>query len=848
LLPLAALGLGLHPALAQPDLRPLGTVPPFVEIVQPQSLRFFNALIHHHEWGLEDDSLLSIGNAYSLLQPGRPLDAFLAHYHERNQDFALGSQLLDNATPIYEQLLFQGGRWGFRQGEWSGGLWFGQSQNALQELQGLYQRQQLGGASLAWTPDDFHAYGVTVMPYASVPGGGIDRTLTMAQLYQGGESESGAGYGLSAGYGRDSASGNSAFRILGGYHSDQLDLSFSTRSQGSQFGPPTGLFDLRGTSFSNLTGVLRFSPNWSFLEADNLSDVFMGTGQATHVSSYSHSLRYQDEDSSLTVGLQQLGLATPGSQLNTNSLFLNGYTRMGSWTLNGQARRNRGNLNSNELGLGVTVPLSDWLSLRAQEFYTSGQAGQSSLATNAGLYFQLGELGQADIGYFRQDNIQNTVFSRAPRDSLVANAHLNLLGNLKLNATVNPQTFSLINLRWIADEHQEFVLEHRFQNGENRFFYNDFTSVPLGHVTTLTWNASWGGPMERRLRSELEGRLQVQVGAPNVTVAVGERRATSDERGVAYFGQLAPGTYRVRLLDLPEVLELVGSSEQEVEVEPGRSAQPTFESVPHSGLEIVVFQDPEALGRIPGVDYQPVAGARVELNGLPLTSGPDGRIRDMRLEPGAYRVSLDPSSLEAGMELTTPAERSGDLKAGQTRRLEFGVRGFGQGELELLEYLPGALDEAGARPVEVGVLVGGRLIGRSDGRGRLLARLPVGATRFQVDLADAGPVGSLLIRPNQTSQARLAFYHKAEVQVQVQGLPAGAGLALRLLGPDGFEKGPVYLGSPPRYDFRQLAPGRYRVLVERDTLPAGLGADPLELRVGSGDRLKVVMPLKEVKP
>ncbi|MFN8609850.1 MAG: carboxypeptidase-like regulatory domain-containing protein [Vulcanimicrobiota bacterium] len=837
---------------AQPDPRGLGTVPNFEDIRQPPGLRFVNAFIHHQEWGLGQEQLLSVANAYSLLQPGRPLDAFLAQWHQKDQDFALGSQLLNNATPIYEQFLFQGGRWGWQRGAWSGGLFFGQSQNALQELRGTFERQQVAGASVGWSPDDFHAYGLTLMPYASQAYGGIDRYLAMAQVYQAQEFRDGGGYGLSAGYGRDSASGDSAFRVLGGFHSPWLDLDLSTRSIGSRFGPSTGFFDLRGTSFSSLTGTIRLSPEWSVQESASLSDTFMNTAQAAHIASWNHSLRYQTKDLAVSAGVQQLSQVAQGFSSSSNSYYLNAYAQWDQLRLNTILRHTVGNYQNDELGLGLTFPMNDWLSVRLQEFYNSGGA----LASNAGLIFNLGQYGTADLGYYRQDQLQNTVFRQANRDSLVANAQLNLLGNLKLRASINPQSFSLAQLRWVADEHQEFTLEHRFQNPQNRFFYDDFTSVPLGHVTTLSWNASWGGPLETRLRGELESRARVRVlteegrAVEGARLRLGDREAVTGRDGLAFFGKLPAGPSELKVSQLPENYELVGSGVEALEVEPGRTAERDFLTTAHSGLELIVFQDPEAEGKILGADYTPAAPTRIWVNDQAYLSDQDGKVRLHRLAAGQVRIRVDPSSLQAGMELTTAAEQTADLETGKTRRIEMGLRGFGELALQVLEYRPGAWSPQGAVPAaNVGLLNNRRPIGRTDSSGRFQGRVPAGRSLLEVDLGGTG--GRLVseIPVNQSSRATLIFYRLARLHLSFQGLPADTVLGVSLEGPDGVVMGPTYVGQAG-HDFVRLSPGNYQLRLEKQTLPEHFSTEQMTvpIKIGSGQSDSLLVKFKEVRP
>ena len=857
---LATLCLALgSTAGAQPQVIPLGVTPKFEEIQQPQSLRYYNALINHHEWGLPDQGLFSVGNAYSLLQPTRPLDAFLAHYHQRRQDISLGSQFLNNATPIYEQLLVQGARWGWHEGPWATGLWYGQTQDALQELQGQYLRQQLAGLSLAYTPNDFGSYGFSVMPYASLPSGGFDRTLYMGQVYHGGEWESGASYGLSLGYGLDSGGagaqvgGRQAFRLLGGYSSQLLNLDFSTRSLGHNFGPPTGMFDLRGTSFSNLVGTVHLSPEWSLSESANLSDIGMGGTSPTHVSSFMHSIRYYRDNLSVTAGVQQLDLLSQDTNLHSDSFFLSLSGNLGKTVLSGQLRHNQGSLQDDEVGLGITYPLFDNVKVRLQEFYTSGQSGANSLATNAGVLFDLGELGSADIGYYRQDSIQNTVLFNASRDNLVANADLNLLGNLKLRASVNPQAFSLIGLRWVADEHNEFMLEHRFQQNQNRFFYSDYTNVPLGHITTLSWTTSWGGPIEKRLRSELEGKARIQVRAhppgsqelsavANATMTLGKRQATTDQEGNAYFSQLLPGHHKVALTGgLGEAYEIEGSSEREFDVDPGRTAQLAFQAIAYSGFEVVVFNDADDQRQIKSFDYTPIAGVRVRLDGLGEELTPaDGKILRTHLQPGPYRISLDKSSLEAGMELTTPEQVALVLEPGKTQRVVFGVRGFGDVAVQLLEFLPGAMTAEGARPApNVGIRHQSQLLGRTDAKGELSAHLPAGRVALQLDVPDTALASGSLnaeVRVNRQNPLPLTFYRLAQLKVRIDGAPSVAGSAISLEGPDGKTYPPAYLSPQGFHDFRQLPIGRYRLRLEPDTLPAGYAPQRAVYTVDLGSR------------
>lgn len=69
-----------------------------------------------------------------------------------------------------------------------------------------------------------------------------------------------------------------------------------------------------------------------------------------------------------------------------------------------------GAFRSDELGVGVSFPVSDWLSLRLQEYY-SGSGG--ALSTNAGLLFDLGQLGLSGSWLLPPGPTAEHYFSRA---------------------------------------------------------------------------------------------------------------------------------------------------------------------------------------------------------------------------------------------------------------------------------------------------------------------------------------------------------------------------------------------------------------------------------------------------
>jgi hypothetical protein len=843
------------PAAGQTEVTPLGATPSFDDIVQPYYLRYYNALLTHAEWALNPPgSLFSFGGSYSLLQSGRPLDNVLADWHQPNADLTLGSQLLTNATPIYEQFLVDGVRYGWHKGTSSGTIWYGQSQNPAQELTGLYQRQQTAGFSYAFTPNDFHSVGVSLMPYGSKVNGGFDRSMMMGQFYQGGESANGSSYGVSLGLGYDpTGSGlsqgssdfgsRSALKALASYTSEGVNLSLNSHIMGLDFGPTSGINDLRGTQFTSFLGTDHLTDKLDWQESVNISDIGMGTGKGTYASDLTHTLRYRGQGYFLQGSLEQLRSDSPGSTLKADSLFLLGSGSLGAVQLNGQARYTRRNNDGNqlELGLGTSFPVNDVLSLQFQENLNSsdGQANsRTDFTTNAGASLHLGEIGQVQVGYFRQDSLRNSVFYNASRDYFLLSTSLNLTGNVQLQANLN-QGYKSVAIHWQADQHDEFVLEHRSFNQANRFTYADYTSIPLGEVTTLIWHGSWGGPMEKEFRRRLTGRVFVAVQAStpddgpalslaNVTVLVDDARAQTTARGVANFAGLAAGSHRVRLSGggLGPEFEPDGPVEQEVDVQPGRLARLNFHLKATGRLEVLTFNDQENARGLDGAEYVPLAGVRMSMGALGnQTSSAEGKVLLEKLAGGNYTIALDRGSLEPGMELTTAESVSLQIVPGHTSRVVFGARGFGQLDLQLLESQPGG----GTRPV-VGMGVRSRelRIGVTDPQGHFRLRAPAGRNSLALELGNRYYLQSGSLTPtvgvNKTTSASCLLTRYARLHLAVVGSSDPRGSAISLSGPNGKKFPTVFLGPTGTYDFSNLRCGTYKVQLEGDSLPEGFEA------------------------
>ncbi|MBS2034866.1 hypothetical protein JST97_07755 [bacterium] len=850
-------------ALAQEVPHP-GKTRSFETIQVPSYFRNYNSLTTRNEWGLGEDGLLNLSNSYTLLQPSAVLDNFTLDYRREDWDATLGTQFLKDALPIYDQFVLRGARLGWREDAWSAGLWGGTTQDIFGELTGVVQRRELVGATLGYTPDDFGSLGLTVMPYSSQPGGSLDRTLAMAQVYLGGESEQGQSYGLLMGYGRDLQSGGAsgqAFSAQGNYSDDRLRLNLSSFVLGRQFGPPQGLYDLRGRHFSSLRGEYRLSEQLSLNENISIYEFDLGTSQASRSAVYTHGLRYQGEGYTLSATWQRLSLLTAGNFNYGDTYFLNGNFKVGSWDLQPSFRQsNFGGLTSRELGLGVGLPLSSRVRLSVQEFYDHNPTLGGNFQTNLAVTYSLPDQGEFSFGYTRQDSLANTFFQGRRRDAFFAGGSLKLRGDLLLNATIS-QTFGQAQLQWLADDHHKLILEHRFQDPRNQFVYADFTSYPLGHYTNLSWTSSYGGPLQSQFERQRKGAIRLAlrshapqhedlVGIRDARVMIDDNELRTDENGEVYLGELAIGQHKVEIpgVSLAPEYRLEKVPPALVDVGPGEVVQLNATATAYAGVEVVVFNDVAQTGKLEALDYLPISGIKVRGPGDSVRETDlTGRIDYSDLLPGVYRFALQ--DLPAGYELGQ-LEDSVEVRSGERRRVIFGLRGKGRIRVATWRLKPGSLTEIEECP-NLPLLVDGKIPVHSGDNAEYQGELWSGRHRVglpgnrlnQSYLTDGS--GELDVPVNGLAEARLVMADFATLRIQLKGANPD-GVALTLTDPAGQTR-TVYLDESGGFMFDHLKVGVYRLQVEPDTLPENFvveGPFSRALPLGSGQSLELPLILR----
>ncbi|MFN8614276.1 MAG: hypothetical protein U0931_42485 [Vulcanimicrobiota bacterium] len=826
----------------------------FETIQVPSYYRNYNSLNTRNEWGVGQDGLWTLGNSYTLVQPSSLLDNFTLDYRQGCWDATLGTQFLKDALPVYDQFVMRGARLGWQEGAWSAGIWGGTSQDILGELSGLRQRQSLVGATVGYTPDEFGSLGLTVMPYASQPGGSLDRTLAMTQLYLGGESEQGQSYGLLVGYGRDlqtSGAAGQAFSAQGNYSDDRLRLHLRSFVLGNGFGPHQGLYDLRGRHFSTLNGEYRLTDQLSFNEDVSIYEFDLGSSRASRSAVYTHGLRYQGEGYNVGASWQRLSQSTGDRTSYGDTYFLTGNFKAGDWDLQPSLRQSSfGGQTARELGLGVRLPLSSRVRLSVQEFYDHNPNAGGSFQTNLSMTYSIPDQGELSFGYSRQDSLANTFFQGQRRDSFFAGGSLKLRGDLLLNASIS-QTFGQAQLQWFPDDHNKVVLEHRFQDPRNQFVYADFTSYPLGHYTNLSWTSSYGGPLQAQFERIRRGSIRLafrshapqheeQVPVRDARVVIDGYELRTDENGEVFVGDLAIGQHAVEVpsASLPAEYRLESVPPALVDVGAGEAVHLTASATAYAGVEVVVFNDVDQSGRLQALDYLPITGIKVlGPDGLVRETDASGRIEYLDLLPGSYRFALQ--DLPPGYE-AAQLDSSLELSSGERRRLVFGLRGKGQIRVYTYRLRNGSTDQPEEYP-NLPLLIDGKIPIHSGSdacfQGELWSgrhRLALPGNRLgQSYLLDGG--GDLDVPVNGVAEARLVVADFANLRVQLKGANPD-GVALTLRGPAGQQR-TIYLDESGSFIFDHLKVGMYQIQVETATLPEGTvveGPTNRDLPLGSG--------------
>gem|GEM_PF-5955564 len=185
-------------------------------------------------------------------------------------------------------------------------------------------------------------------------------------------------------------------------------------------------------------------------------------------------------------------------------------------------------------------------------------------------------------------------------------------------------------------------------------------------------------------KGQLKGRVYVdengngrldpgETGEQGLLLEYGDSRAVTDEKGFFVFPPSWPGTYDLRLDNLPlgyKVAEEPGS----VGLEAGATKMVSLPLSRFSILSGTLFLDKNENGNRdgePGISNVEVSVSGPE--GTIIKSGPAGEFR-RRLPKGSYRLEVVKSSLPEGYELGNRSEVQVVLKPGRSTRVEFGLR------------------------------------------------------------------------------------------------------------------------------------------------------------------------------
>jgi hypothetical protein len=382
----------------------------------------------------------------------------------------------------------------------------------------------------------------------------------------------------------------------------------------------------------------------------------------------------------------------------------------------------------------------------------------------------------------------------------------------------------------------------------------------------MNYRLSFGGPIERSIRLDRQGRLTVQLLATapggaahiplvDVPVRIANETVRTDRQGRAVVGSLDPGTYTVSLA--PDALspnyELEGARTRKVEVGPGEFARTEYRSTAWSSLYAVTWSDPDGTGQLPPSAYTPLPGLKVEVQGLTEgTTDASGGASFTHLKPGRYKIILVPASVPHGLVSTTPASQEVELRPGQEAVISFGLQGFG--------HLAGTVSELAPRSGAashslsgIPVLSDGKAIGESGEGGTFDLRIPAGKHKITLDpnvltasrYVVNGPLG-VEVGPDQrvAQPIVVASYGHISVHLVQRGADgkmksaAIGGAVVNFSGQPAF----LYTDEKGQAAFDRLEVGKYVVQLDASSLPKewALASPPsVPVNLMSGERTTV---------
>jgi hypothetical protein len=281
------------------------------------------------------------------------------------------------------------------------------------------------------------------------------------------------------------------------------------------------------------------------------------------------------------------------------------------------------------------------------------------------------------------------------------------------------------------------------------------TSVHLGVGVGFGRGAGWDALTSWMFKSSVEGVAFLDVngngvqdagenGLPGVKLVVeGGQSAITDARGRYRITGLRRGTYRIAVdrNATPDHLRLASASPVAVTV-PGGQRSVSFAFAGSAAIHGVVFNDLRGSRRFTGAEPGVPVDVIVEGPGVRRRMSASGTFAVAGLEPGRYRVSVDPLSLPPSYVIDEPVVEV-DVKAGDVVTAQVPVVALRAIEVLACQAAqPGATCAAKDAPVP-GLRIGAGTSGAvaTDAQGRVLLRqMPAGRVTLEVDPASV-PAG-----------------------------------------------------------------------------------------------------------